>query len=143
MLVLIRGLPGSGKTTLALAYKSSGFEHCEADEYFMKNGKYEFNPRENHVAHAMCLWHAFSAMVRDGDVVVANTFTTISEMLPYIRFAQMRNVPWTVYTAFGNFGSTHGVPQEKINQMKERWESSELLLKEKGWEEWVLPGALR
>lgn len=38
-LTLIRGLPGSGKTTLA---KQLGVLHVEADMYFMRDGRYQF-----------------------------------------------------------------------------------------------------
>ena len=39
-LFLLRGLPGSGKTTLA---KSLGGMHIEADNYFMVDGEYKFD----------------------------------------------------------------------------------------------------
>jgi len=49
---LIRGLPGSGKTTMAK--KIEGFEHFEADQYFEKDGSYEFDPSELNSAHEEC-----------------------------------------------------------------------------------------
>ena len=39
-LFILRGLPGSGKTTLA---KSIGAVHFEADMYFMEGNEYKFD----------------------------------------------------------------------------------------------------
>ena len=39
-LYLLRGLPGSGKSTLA---RHIGDAFVEADMFFLKNGKYEFD----------------------------------------------------------------------------------------------------
>jgi adenylate kinase family enzyme len=36
--VLIRGLPGSGKSTLAREMVAEGFEHFEADIFFVVDG---------------------------------------------------------------------------------------------------------
>lgn len=41
-LVLIRGLPGSGKTTMARVLALLGYDHHEADQYFELNGFYNF-----------------------------------------------------------------------------------------------------
>ena len=61
ILIIIRGLPGSGKSTLATMID---FYHSvvdpeavaihEADQYFVKDGVYFFNPLEIPNAHRMC-----------------------------------------------------------------------------------------
>jgi energy-coupling factor transporter ATP-binding protein EcfA2 len=50
-LILLRGLPGSGKTTLA---RSLGGMHMEADKYLMYSGKYEFDASKLRDAHNWC-----------------------------------------------------------------------------------------
>ena len=56
ILVLVRGIPGAGKTTFAekLAWPL-GAPVYSADDYFMKDGKYIFNVAGLGAAHAQCL----------------------------------------------------------------------------------------
>lgn len=42
-LLLIRGLPGSGKSTMAKEYAKAGYVHCEADQFFEIDGQYRFD----------------------------------------------------------------------------------------------------
>jgi hypothetical protein len=121
-LVLIRGLPGSGKSTLAQEWVNKGFRHCEADDYHMIDGVYTFKLKEAPVAHAFCIYKSFYWMEHHKDVVVSNTFTKISEMLPYVRFAQFLEIPYRVIECKESYGSKHGVPSETMDAMKARWE---------------------
>lgn len=44
-LVLVRGLPGSGKSTIAKSFIPHNFVHLETDMYFINSaGEYKFNP---------------------------------------------------------------------------------------------------
>lgn len=81
-LVLIRGLPGSGKSTYARRFYS-GYVHCEADHYFYdKDGVYRYNPDLIRQAHAACQKKAREALRSGKSVVVSNTFVRQWEMLP-------------------------------------------------------------
>ena len=51
VLFIVRGLPGSGKTTLA---KSLGSVHFEADMYFMEGNEYKFDITKIKKAHEWC-----------------------------------------------------------------------------------------
>jgi len=48
-LLIVRGLPGSGKTVMAK--KMTGYVHLEADMYFEVNGKYEYDRAKVGKAH--------------------------------------------------------------------------------------------
>lgn len=122
MLYIVRGLPGSGKTTYA---KSLGIpNHFEADDYFYApNGGYFFDPRYIKEAHAHCKKRTELALAYDGNVVVANTFTTVWELRPYIDLAAKYGCDVILHTCTGNYGSVHGVPEHTIQRMRDRFVS--------------------
>lgn len=127
-LILIRGLPGSGKSTLAR--QLTGSFHLEADQYFVNSqGEYKFNPAKLKEAHENCFKNAEYYLGGGYSVVVANTFSRIWEMQPYIDLAHHLGIPLQVIECQGNFGSIHNVPEETIQRMKERWETYPLQAK--------------
>lgn len=127
-LFLLRGLPGAGKSTLA---KTIGGVHFEADMYFLdENSEYKFDPSKLKEAHAWCQGSVSAAMIlnhtagENEKIVVSNTFTQEWEMEAYYKLAK----DWG-YTVFSlivenrhNGVNTHGVPEDKLQMMKDRFE---------------------
>jgi predicted kinase len=126
-LILIRGLPGSGKSTLArkIMYEQSysiGL-HIEADAFFINNmGEYKFDPTRIKDAHAWCQAETEHALKKGASVIVSNTFTQLWEMQPYFEMAEKHGAKVVVYLCQGNFKNIHGVPDETIKKMKNRFE---------------------
>lgn len=130
-LIIVRGLPGSGKSTYAKYLKDVGLcdDHFEADQFFIQDGEYKYDPSKREEAHTQCRDNVKQALCLNRNVVVSNTFTQHWEMEPYIGYAERNGIPFTVVEMNGTFGSVHNVPEEVLQRMKARWEPYEPAIK--------------
>lgn len=126
-LYIVRGIPGSGKSTFA---KSIGGVHIEADQFFMMNGKYNFDITKIKLAHKYCQNQTEAWMKTDGvqvnnnKIVVSNTFTQEWEMEPYFKLAEKYGYKTFSLIVENRHGGVneHGVPEDKLELMKTRFE---------------------
>lgn len=125
VLILVRGLPGAGKTTFAHIIESEPNMVFSADDYFMDDGEYKFDASLLDKAHKHCL-NDTERYMRWGAkrIIVANTFTTKKEMKPYFEIADKHG--YTVFSVIvenrhGN-KSIHNVPKETVNKMNARFD---------------------
>jgi hypothetical protein len=121
-LFLIRGLPGSGKSTYA---KKIGCFHVEADMYHFKDGEYSFDGTRARFGHNWCQRTVLFAMEQGMDVAVSNTFTQKWEIQPYLDFAAKTGHKVRVICTTKGYGTIHAVPAETIQKMRERFEKIE------------------
>ncbi|WP_114969928.1 AAA family ATPase [Rhodoferax ferrireducens] len=118
-LVLIRGLPGSGKSTMASVLVMVGYKHFEADMFFEIDGIYRYDATRIREAHDWCKHMTRDALSRGENVVVSNTFTRVNEMAPYL---EMGAGKIRVIEAKGTWENSHGVPRQMVDRMAARWE---------------------
>lgn len=98
----------------------------EADDFWMVNGKYTFNPRWLPEAHRACFDAAEeSCMMCLPEINIANTNTRLSEFADYIELARSHGYEVEVYHVKGNWGSIHDIPKVTLRKMAERWEPYE------------------
>ena len=122
---IIRGLPGSGKSTFARQLaKALNATHVEADMYFIdESGQYVFDATQHAAAHAWCQERAEKNIAGGRSVVVSNTFTRKWEMQFYIELARRHNAALFITKADNDFGNVHNVPDKVISSMRNRWEA--------------------
>ena len=100
-LVLIRGLPGSGRRPWRACLRWLATNTTKPTTTLERDGAYRFDPAELPKAHAWCLDHAMGSISRGARCVVANTFTRRWEMQPYLDAAKAAGVPVRVIEARG------------------------------------------
>jgi predicted kinase len=120
-LVLIRGLPGSGKSTIAKNL-IGWYWHVETDQFWMDGDEYKFDMSRIKEAHQWCQDKTKSMLNMGQSVVVSNTFTTAFELLPYFDIAKEFGIKPQVLLAQGQFGNIHNVPDEVLAKMAARFE---------------------
>jgi predicted kinase len=130
-LYIVRGLPGSGKSTFAEALVGSDFLVCEADKYFIVDGEYKFDGTKIKQAHEWCRnrveTYMKDSLVNDQfyrEIAVSNTFTQEWEMESYYKLAEQYGYMVFSIIVENRHGGVneHGVPADKLEQMKNRFE---------------------
>jgi predicted kinase len=133
VLYIVRGIPGSGKSTFAKMLVGEDFLVCEADKYFIdkETGEYNFDSTKIKEAHKFCQ-DTVETYMKDSlandqfyrEIAVSNTFTQEWEMRPYFELA--KNYGYKVFSVVveNRHGGTnqHGVPEEVLTKMCERFE---------------------
>lgn len=126
--VILSGIPGSGKSTIAREMTKDGGVICSADQHFTdEKGDYKFVPFELQIAHAKCM-KKFIEAIQAGEkiVVVDNTNTSIEQVSPYYLVAKafgLRDITLMILKCSPNLAlerNTHNVPQHNVLQHHDR-----------------------
>ena len=115
---IIRGLPGSGKTTLAIE-KFPFLMRVETDMFFYRNGAYRFTMENNRQSVRWFLSEVCTLCKQGMDFVLTGVFAAHTERLPsVIGTALQYGYEVWIKTLTTNYRSIHGVPKEHLDLMK-------------------------
>lgn len=133
-LILLRGLPGAGKSSFANTMYPS-FLVCEADKYFVDKdtGEYKWDGSKLHEAHEWC-YNLVETYMKDNqikeqyytEICVSNTLTTENEVNKYKELGEKYGyivISLIVENRHGN-KSVHNVPEASIEKMRKRFHIS-------------------
>lgn len=137
VVVLLRGLPGSGKSTRADELVKS-FRELQAnpvvfsaDKYFDTQGGYRYDAKEVGAAHNWAFKNTEEAVrVFQSPIIIDNTNTEEFEILNYYNIAYHNwykfyvlepDTDWAFDVAELTRRNTHGVPADKLSRMLKRY----------------------
>lgn len=142
-LIILRGLPGSGKTEYIKDYlkrhKITDYQICSANDYFIRDKKYKFNPRELPVAHNNCLCEVVNSMSRRIGCVVVNNpnsqqweyehYEILAKHFNYEVYIIEIDCPTEEHVEYFQQRCTYKIPKEICLSMRNRWEKDDVCLK--------------
>jgi predicted kinase len=126
-MLIVRGMPGSGKSTFAQFISFMTCEpliHAEADKYFDVFFEGKFIPARIADAHAWCKDQVKQAIEDGKNVIVSNTFTREWEYSDYLTMAENADYNVFVITMNNTYDnkSVHNVPEDTLKKMRDRFE---------------------
>ena len=127
-LILVRGVSGSGKSTVAEMFENDTTESVEADDYFVnqETGEYNFDASQLGSAHSWCQFVARTKLKNGLSIIVSNTSVSEKDVKVYQEIAEECGAQFfsiVVENRHGN-GSVHDVPDAKRESQAKRLRNS-------------------
>lgn len=126
-LIILRGLPGSGKTTLAKLLSEKGkYPVISIDDYFTneQTGEYTFEFDKNHLAYKYAEERTRDAMAKLSEkIFLHNVFSIEWEMEPYFQLAAKNQYTVFVLTVENRHkhSNVHHISDEQLEKMAAKY----------------------
>lgn len=125
--IILRGLPGAGKTTLAtILSEDNKWPVFSIDSYFIDpvTKEYNFQFDKNHLAYKNCEEQTKQAMKNKTEkIFLDNVFSLDWEIEPYFKLASIYNYKIFVATVENYHSNTnsHNVSDEQLQKMAAKY----------------------
>ena len=140
-MIIMRGLPGSGKSSLAKAILEKSnkdvcidangrYRYASSDDYFMVSGSYKFDATQLSASHNYSFTQAMYGCQNFEDIVlVDNTNITRAEFTPYAMLGRAFSFKVILVHVEAPVGlcisrNRHGVPATTIERMAQNFENA-------------------
>ncbi len=113
-LILIRGVAGTGKSTYT-KHTYPNHYHLSTDDYFTKEGVYNFNKSQLRIAHKWCLDETKRLLELGTNCVVSNTFVLYNSVRDYLQISTDCDIK-VIRLSPTLYMSVHEVPGQTIEK---------------------------
>lgn len=128
-LIVLRGLPGSGKSTFANFYKNNLHPElssiiCSADSFLYENNEYIWTKERVIKAHEKCFQLAEESMINNINIIILdNTNIKSSDYKYYRKIARKYNYEYVslIIENIHNTKSIHNVNKETLNNQRKNF----------------------
>ena len=121
-LTIVRGLPGSGKSTYA---KSLNVLHLENDFFSMVDGEYMWCKENKGIGMLETKQIVDMMLSYNRDVVVSNVFEKVSDLMPLLQIAFRYSSNVKIVRMTGDYGNKHYVPKSETERMQKEFQDCE------------------
>lgn len=127
-LIIVRGLPGSGKSTIAQVIVKAGYTFVEADMFHTSNNSGEYNFKlHNRPAAREWTDETVANLLRSGqNVVLCGVFATNDLLMKFKSYCDYAGHGFTVIHMEADHGNVHEVPEFVLEDMALTWEALDL-----------------
>lgn len=133
MLILIRGIPGSGKSTFAkdlMTVSPLQFFHYENDMFlYNENSEYIWSQKRIAMANNKCFQATKKALELNHNVIVSNCFVKNKSIKRYFDLVNPENC--FIIEMCGDYGSIHGLDKLTMENIKNSYEPLSEKLKQR------------
>lgn len=121
-MIILRGLPGSGKSTFAeyLSFHNNSVI-CSSDDFFYdEEGNYNFDYNKIEKSHQYCYDKCKNALENNKNVIIDNTNVKEEHFNKYIKLAKQYNYKYfsIIVENRESFKNIHGVTNEIIEEFR-------------------------